>query len=482
MYQEIRSNVVDRLVKAAGNKHALCLLEGGHQTTRYEAGKHRPLSDLCVDTDILFRQDSKFHYLFGVKEPDFYGVIETETKKAILFIPRLPESFAVWMGPIQTPEYYKDLYKVDEVLFTDDLPAYFEKFAPEVVHVTYGENTDSGSFAVPAKFEGLEKYNVEKAFLFNAITESRVFKTPKEMEIYRYVAKIGSQAHLDNMRAIEPEMYESQIESVFRHSNYFKGGCRELSFIPICASGRNSSILHYGHAGAPNDRQMHDGEWLLMDMGSEYKCYACDITTTCPVNGKFNDKQRFIYETVLDMNRQCQKMMKPGVNWVDVHTMSNRVMVQHFLKQGLFVGDEEEILQSNVAGYFMPHGLGHMMGIDVHDVGGYLEGMKRDTKMGYKSLRTRRDLEEGMLITVEPGVYFVDCCMDMVKKDETMNKFVNWEKVMEYYPLGGCRIECDVYITKDGCEDISCAPRTVEDVEKAYSGEITSVDQIKSFL
>ena len=253
MYQEIRSNVIDRLEKEAGKKHGICILEGGKQTTRYEAGM---ISKGCslVDTDILFRQDSKFHYLFGVKEPDFYGAIETDTKKAILFIPHLPESFAVWMGPIHTPEYYKDLYKVDEVLYTDDMNAYLEKFAPEVVYVTYGQNSDSGNFAQPASFEGIEKYNVDKKYLFEAITECRVIKTPKEMEIYRYCGRIGSQAHLDNMRAIEPEIYESQVESVFIHSNYFKGGCRQLSFIPICASGRNSSILHYGHAGAPNDR------------------------------------------------------------------------------------------------------------------------------------------------------------------------------------------------------------------------------------
>ena len=137
------------------------------------------------------------------------------------------------------------------------------------------------------------------------------------------------------------------------------------------------------------------------------------------------------------MNRQSQLMMKPGVNWMDVHTHSNRVMIQRFLKEGLFQGDEEEILKSNVAGYFMPHGLGHFMGIDVHDVGGYTADMQRDTRMGYKSLRTRRDLAEGMLITVEPGVYFVDCCIDMIKKDPNMNKFVNWDKVMEYYPIGG---------------------------------------------
>ena len=151
---------------------------------------------------------------------------------------------------------------------------------------------------------------MDEKYLFEAITECRVFKTAKEMEIYRYAGRVGAQAHLDNMAALQPEMYESQIESTFMHSCYFKGACRQFSFIPICASGRNSSILHYGHAGAPNDRLMHDGDWLLMDMGTEYKCYACDITTVCPVNGKFSPEQRFIYETVLDMNRQCQKMMK----------------------------------------------------------------------------------------------------------------------------------------------------------------------------
>lgn len=319
--------------------------------------------------------------------------------------------------------------------------------------------------------------------LFKAITECRVIKTPKEIEIYRYVCKIGAQAHLDNMAALEPEMYESQIESVFLHSNYFKGGCRHVSFIPICASGRNSSILHYGHAGAPNDRLMKDGDWLLMDMGSEYKCYACDITTVCPVNGHFTPEQKTIYETVLDMNRQCQRIMKPGVNWRDVHTLSNRVACEHLKEAGVFKGDVDEMMAANLCGYFMPHGLGHLMGIDVHDVGGYTDGMQRETAMGYKSLRTKRDLAEGMIITVEPGIYFVDCCLNMIKNDEKLNKFINWDVLMEkYYPIGGCRIECDVLITKDGSEDLTPAPRTVKDIEAVYKGEITSVDQIKSFL
>ena len=183
------------------------------------------------------------------------------------------------------------------------------------------------------------------------------------------------------------------------------------------------------------------------------------------------------------MNRQCQKIMKPGVNWRDVHTLSNRVACEHLKEAGVFVGDVDEMMAANLCGYFMPHGLGHLMGIDVHDVGGYTDGMQRETGMGYKSLRTKRDLAEGMIITVEPGIYFVDCCLNMIKNDEKLNKFINWDVLMsKYYPIGGCRIECDVLITKDGSEDLTPAPRTVKDIEAVYRGEITSVDQIKSFL
>ena len=143
-------------------------------------------------------------------------------------------------------------------------------------------------------------------------------------------------------------------------------------------------------------------------MGGEYYCYASDITTSFPSNGKFNDKQKVVYETVLKANRAVLSAVKPGVSWLDMHLLADRVILEELAKHGLLKGDVDEMLENRASATFFPHGLGHFLGIDTHDVGGYPEGHERSKHSGLKSLRTVRKMEKGMVITVEPGVYFID--------------------------------------------------------------------------
>jgi Xaa-Pro dipeptidase len=146
----------------------------------------------------------------------------------------------------------------------------------------------------------------------------------------------------------------------------------------------------------------------LFDMGGEYYCYGSDITCTYPSNGKFTDKQRFVYETTLKANRAVLEAVKPGVSWVDMHLLADRVILEEMKKAGLLQGDIEDMLKERICSLFFPHGLGHFLGIDTHDVGGYPSGTDRVKKPGLKSLRTSRVLEKGMVLTIEPGVYFID--------------------------------------------------------------------------
>lgn len=143
-------------------------------------------------------------------------------------------------------------------------------------------------------------------------------------------------------------------------------------------------------------------------MGGEYYCYASDITCTFPSNGKFNSKQRIIYEATLKANRAVLEACKPGVNWTDMHLLADKVILEELKNAGLLVGDLNEMLEHRISAVFFPHGLGHFLGIDTHDVGGYPEGTQRSNKRGLKSLRTVRSLEKGMVLTIEPGVYFID--------------------------------------------------------------------------
>lgn len=238
---------------------------------------------------------------------------------------------------------------------------------------------------------------------------SRVIKSPAEAEVLRYVAKVSSDAHKRVMKNIRPGWHEYQGEAEFLHHAYSVGGCRHVSYTCICGAGTNSAILHYGHAGSPNDRLIKDGEMCLFDMGANYNGYAADITCSFPVNGKFTDDQKLIYNAVLAARDAVCGAAKEGVSWVDMHLLANRVMLGEMKKGGLLQGEVDEMMSAGLNAIFQPHGLGHLIGLDVHDVGGYLTHCpERPTQPGANRLRMARTLVAGMYVTIEPGCYFID--------------------------------------------------------------------------
>ena len=172
-----------------------------------------------------------------------------------------------------------------------------------------------------------------------------------------------------------------------------------MAYTCIAASGHHGATLHYGHAGEPNAKLIEDGDMCLFDMGAEYHCYCSDITCSFPANGKFTDQQRDVYETCYEAVVAVESAMRPGVNWADMHRLANRTILAGLLKRGYLVdGTVEEMDAVNLGAVFMPHGLGHFLGLDTHDVGGYLKGCpERSTLPGLKSLRTARDLELHMV-------------------------------------------------------------------------------------
>lgn len=157
-------------------------------------------------------------------------------------------------------------------------------------------------------------------------------------------------------------MTEYQGESQFLHHSYSVGGCRHASYTCIAGSGENGAILHYGHAAAPNDKQIHDGDMLLFDMGADYFGYSADITCSYPANGKFTADQRFIYNAVLAACQAVHDAARPGVNWVDMHLLANRVLLTKLKEGGLLTGSVDEMIEAGINGVFQPHGLGHLLG------------------------------------------------------------------------------------------------------------------------
>lgn len=261
-------------------------------------------------------------------------------------------------------------------------------------------------------------------------------------------------------------MYEYEIEALFQYYCHRFGAMRHMSYTCICATGENPAILHYGHAGAPDDRQIKSSDMCLFDMGGEYYCYASDITCSFPVSGRFSKEQRIVYEAVLDANRQVMKSVRPGVSWVDMHLLAERTQLEHLKAAGLVTGDLEEMMNVRLGALFMPHGLGHLIGIDTHDVGGYLDPQTRSTLPGLKSLRVNRTLKERMCLTIEPGIYFNQGLLSQAYENEEQMKFLVKDEIDKYLHVGGVRIEDDIVVTSDGCELLTEVPRTCDEIEE----------------
>jgi Xaa-Pro dipeptidase len=273
------------------------------------------------------------------------------------------------------------------------------------------------------------------------------------------------------MRNTKPGMYEYQLEKLFQFHTGYYGGCRLFAYTAICACGPNSAVLHYGHAGAPNDRKLTEDDMALLDMGSEFHCYTSDITCSFPVRGSFSDDQKIIYEAVLNAQRAVYEVMKPGASWVGLHQTAERAILARLKEAGIVVGEIEDMMKVNLGGTFMPHGLGHLIGLDVHDVGGYLDGFRTRIDLpGLRKLRTARDLEENMVLTVEPGCYFINVLLDDALASPDLSKFLVPDAIKRFRNTGGVRLEDDVLVTAEGCENLTTCPRTVEEVESVLSG------------
>ncbi|EPS63231.1 hypothetical protein M569_11556, partial [Genlisea aurea] len=404
----------------------------------------------CTDHIELFRQESYFAYLFGVQEPGFYGAIDVASGESILFAPRLSSDYAVWLGEIKPLSYFKEKYIVPSVYYNDEiervLQRQYQGQGKPLLYLLHGRNSDSNNFSKPADFEGIDGFTIDLNALHSILTECRVLKSQLELSLIQFANDISSEAHVQVMRNTRVGMKEYQLESMFLHHTYMYGGCRHCSYTCICATGYNSSVLHYGHAAAPNDRTLESGDMALLDMGAEYHFYGSDITCSFPVNGKFTENQSLVYNAVLSAHDAVISNMRPGVSWVHMHKLAEKVILESLKIGDLLIGDIDAMVRERVGAVFMPHGLGHLLGIDTHDPGGYpKQGAERVDEPGLKALRTTRDLVEGMVvITVEPGCYFIEALLVPAMENAATRGYFNREKISTFRGFGGVRIESDV--------------------------------------
>ncbi|GKY94908.1 hypothetical protein MPSEU_000455700 [Mayamaea pseudoterrestris] len=466
-----RLKLLERLEQSDQGQNGLVFLQGGVSQERYD-----------TDHEPIFRQESYFWYLTGVKEPDVMLLLNVATKQTLLFVPRLPCEYATIMGRIKTCDEWKELYMVDEVLYTDQVIQVIETMLKQQqeskILLMEGRNSDSGNmYKAPVMItEHFIETNIDKSTLFSILAECRVVKSSTELLLLRHVTEITSFAHVYTMQQMKPNMMEYQAESLFRHYCYYNHGCRLVGYTPICGCGPNAAVLHYGHAGEPNARQILAGEMCLMDMGAEYFGYGSDVTCSYPINGVFETKeQRAIYDAVLKAQVAVYDMMRPGVSLVDCHKRAEVCILQGLADIGVVEpGDKsmEELVEMRLGAVFMPHGLGHLIGIDTHDVGGYLEGQpERPKEPGLAKLRTARLLQENMTLTVEPGCYFINHLLDEALNDDSpLRRYLNADRVNSLRGFGGVRLEDVVAVTNNGCVNYTLCPRTIAEVEAVMAG------------
>ena len=463
--QNFIKNLKEHLVSLPENSYLF--LMGGKDLYRYDND----------DELHYFIQESNFYYLTGVLEANYYATINLTDASFSLYIPQPSEREKIFLH-WETLEQIAEKYKCSTFDLTQ-LPLEIKRLNPNKLYVLNGTNSDSGNkvltcdYVFPAPYEKFNEIIDHDELIYEILADTRTKKTTEEINLLKYINKATVEAHIDTMKKIyqkistQQKIIERDVENYFFSYIRSKLYSRNHPYEHICGCGVDGATLHYIN----NDQELKSGQLILMDMGGLAAGYVSDVTSTVPVNGTFTQEQKDIYNIVLEANQEVKKNAKPGVSWLDMHLLAEKVILTGLQKLGFLDGsaDVQEMVNNRVCYYFMPHGLGHLMGLDVHDVGGYLSFTpERSKEKGLDCLRTARILEKDMVLSDEPGIYFIPYLLEQGFKDEKVSKYFVQDKIKEYYNFGGVRIEDDILITEDGCVNLTEGlPRTVEEIQNA---------------
>ena len=392
------------------------------------------------DAHYAYRQSSDFLYLTGFHEPEAMLVLIPEEEKAVMFCrPRDPER-EMWDGAMAGLEGAVSDYGMDEAYDIEEVEKRLPKMLKDRDRVFYDLGDDKAfdqkligwmhdlrekkgrNYHVPEEIHGVD----------HMLHDMRLYKSREELRVMKRSAQVAMEAHERAMRACKPGMNEADIHAELMHT-FIRHQC-EASYLPIVGGGANACVLHY----IENNADLNDGDLLLIDAGAEYDGYASDITRTFPINGKFSGEQRELYDLVLAAQLEAIDHAREGKQWIDVHDAAVKVATQGMVDLGILKGDPAEIIEEEAYTRLYVHKTGHWLGLDVHDVGEYqIDGHSRE-------------LEPGMVLTVEPGIYIS----------------ANDEEVDERWRGIGIRIEDDVVVTKDEPQILSDGlAKTADDVE-----------------
>ena len=409
-----------------------------------------PLKARSGDTSYKYRQDSTFFYLTGFHEPEAAALLMPDhpEEKFVLFVRPRNKERETWDGRRVGPDGAKKTYGADAAYTIDQLPDKLAQYLENVerFHYAMGRDTKRDALVVSAldkvKAQGRKGVVAPSVFLDPAAVanEMRLTKSAEELIRMRQAAAISSQAHIAAMRAVRPGIKEFEIEAVIEYT-FRKMGATGPAYNSIVGSGVNATILHY----IENNGTCADGDLLLVDAGAEVEGYSADITRTFPVNGSFTPAQKAVYDVVLDAQQKAITRVRAGVAFDSIHQASLTAIVEGLIRLEILKGEPEKLIKDEAYKPYFMHGTSHWLGLDVHDVGLYRNGPDW------------RKLEPGMVLTVEPGLYFSEDSAEVPKSFRGM----------------GIRIEDDVLVTDGNPEVLTAAtPKALAEVESAATSDV----------
>jgi Xaa-Pro aminopeptidase len=418
-----------------------------------------------------YRQDSSFLYFFGLASPGLAAIVDADGGTDTLYGDDIGIEDIIWMGHLPK---LKDRALTVGVRNVAPRAAFDEAVrgalaAGRAVHYLPPYRHDakialSGLLGIPVG----ELKAKASAALIKASVDQRLFKSKEEVREIETAVAVSREMYLAAMNLAKPGRYEYQISGAMEGIALSYG--LHLAFPPIVTV--NGQTLHMHE----HDNLLVKGRLLVCDCGAEAPSgYASDITRSVPVGGKFSARQKAVYEIVLAGQESAIKSIKPGVNFKDIHLQTARVMTDGLKGLGLMKGDTAEAVAAGAHALFFPHGLGHNIGLDVHDMEdygenhvGYGEKVERSRQFGLAYLRMARELKPGYVLTVEPGLYFIPALYALWKKEKKHKDFIVYDAVEKFLDFGGARIEDDVLVTEKGRKVLGPPiPKTIADVEKA---------------
>ncbi len=418
-----------------------------------------------------YRQDSTFLYFFGLNFPGLAAVIDLEADRQTVFGNDVDMEDIIWMGPQPSLKSRCAKVGVADTRPLNELGAVLQAAVRQGRRIHFLPPYRSENALWLERLLGIRaavSKDYASAEFARAVIAQRSLKSPEETREIEAALAVSAVMYREAMAMAQPGIFEREIAGFMEGIALTDGG--HLAF-PAIVTVHGETLHNHFHGN-----RLQEGDLLLIDSGAETGGgYASDITRTIPVGGRFDPMQRAVYETVLDMQLTAIAMIKPGTSYRSVHLKASEVLVERLKHIGLMKGNAADAVEAGAHALFFPHGLGHMMGLDVHDMEdlgetwvGYDDKFTRSQQFGLAYLRMAKKLEPGHVLTVEPGIYFIPALIDQWQTEKKHAAFIRYDKVEKFRAFGGIRIEDDVLVTPKGCRVLGPAiPKAAAEVEAA---------------